>query len=391
MSKEQAVREAFAKQLIEVPPGFYQMPTDERAAVVEQLYERLSTGTTQQQQLAERLRPPEPGRTWERRTKLPAVGFLAVTYGSIGGTETWHRTLLPRLEGVEVLGFVSTWRDGGDVSLLGCPTGRGIEDAKTLAASADVLVEWGVSEIRSILPDPPPRLVSLHHGDVNCEWSKAIVDARLKLPDLWACVNPDVAADLQQRGEPAIWMPNAVTGDVIVRVDKPPGKTVLWLGRFSTEKRPFLALEIAREMPGVSFRLVGEGPQGAALRAVAATVENVEVLPPVPSPWEELSRADVLLNTSDQEGFGLSMAEAMLAGVAVVAGPVGIAADARLAEVVADGDGLGQWVEVIDRTLLRPDHEKMQRARLHVQQNHDVHQIARQWSMLLTELAETRA
>ena len=104
------------------------------------------------------------------------------------------------------------------------------------------------------------------------------------------------------------------------------GRTILWAGRFSPEKRPLDAVgvlrRVARVAPGVRMILLGDGPEREALqrRIDAEGLRGQVELPGYqrdPLPW--FRQADVFLCTSAYEGFGLAMAEAQTHGVPVVA------------------------------------------------------------------------
>ncbi len=106
------------------------------------------------------------------------------------------------------------------------------------------------------------------------------------------------------------------------------GRTVLWAGRFSAEKRPQDALavmaEVIRRVPDAKLLLLGAGDAAneAALRrqidanGLAGHVEMPGFQADM-RPW--YARADVCLCTSAYEGFCLTLAEAMTCGVPCVA------------------------------------------------------------------------
>jgi len=263
------------------------------------------------------------------------VGFLAVAYTQLGGTETWHRTLLPNLHGVDVVGFAVTWLAGGDTNLLGCPVGYGVGAARQLAKSVDVLVEWGVEDVAAALPKTNrPRLISVTHGDEQSEWSRQIIERRLGISDIFVCVHEGVANTLRSQGLRAEYIPNIVRDESLPRRVR-TARRVLWMARYSSEKRPILAIEIAKHLPDVEFKFVGNGPERDNMLQAASGLPNVTIAPPAANTWSELAEADLLLSTTDQEGFGYSMAEAMLAGVPVVGTPCGVASDAALCRQVA--------------------------------------------------------
>lgn len=122
----------------------------------------------------------------------------------------------------------------------------------------------------------------------------------------------------------------------------PDGKTVLWIGRFEREKNPFSAIEVVQGIPGVKLVMLGKGSLEAELKRQA---EGLPIeFPGWQDPADYLSRADVVLCTSPAESFGVSIVEALAAGVPVVAPDVGVAKEAgaiivpreRLAEAVVD-------------------------------------------------------
>ena len=107
-------------------------------------------------------------------------------------------------------------------------------------------------------------------------------------------------------------------------------KTILWIGRFESEKDPFSAIRVLKEVraKGIDAKLVmlGAGSLEASLRLLAKTLP-IE-LPGWQDPLSYLRIADVVLCTSRHESWGASIVEALAAGVSVVAPDVGIAKEA---------------------------------------------------------------
>jgi glycosyltransferase involved in cell wall biosynthesis len=111
--------------------------------------------------------------------------------------------------------------------------------------------------------------------------------------------------------------------------------TIGFVGRLAEEKGVDLLLRAMRDLPGAAAVLVGDGPDRAALERLAGELGLRDRV--VFIGWSDdvrrlLPTFDVLVQPSRREGFGISIVEAMLAEVPVVATDAG-----GMAEVVADG------------------------------------------------------
>lgn len=107
-------------------------------------------------------------------------------------------------------------------------------------------------------------------------------------------------------------------------------KTILWVGRFESEKNPLYAISVLKEIlqKGIDARLVilGSGSLEALLKEKA---KNLPVeFPGWQDPKPYLAQADVVLSTSVHESYGASIIEALAAAVPVVAPDIGIAKEA---------------------------------------------------------------
>ena len=107
-----------------------------------------------------------------------------------------------------------------------------------------------------------------------------------------------------------------------------PAFVVVWLGRFTRVKRPDLVLEVAKLLPEVVFVMAGDGELLDEVRSTAPL--NLKIVG-VQSAAEMWGIADLGLLTSDSEGMPLSVIEAQICGVPVVATDVG-----SVSEIVED-------------------------------------------------------
>ena len=121
---------------------------------------------------------------------------------------------------------------------------------------------------------------------------------------------------------------------------------IVYTGALIPDKGIYTILEIARRLPGAHFRLIGGSSDAAAharlLRRIAelGLEPRVQTIGPIPNREVimGLAESDVFLFPSQLkfEGFPVSVAEAMAAGLPVVASPVG-----ALPEMVDVPDGGG--------------------------------------------------
>jgi glycosyltransferase involved in cell wall biosynthesis len=127
------------------------------------------------------------------------------------------------------------------------------------------------------------------------------------------------------------------------------GSRILTVGSLKEQKNHALLIRafarLARERPA-RLMILGEGELRPALEALAEA-EGVgdRVLMPgfAADPWPYYASADLFVLSSDYEGFGLVLVEAMRSGLKVVstdceAGPREILADGRYGRLVPCGD-----------------------------------------------------
>ena len=263
------------------------------------------------------------------------VGFLAVDFMRIGGTETFHGTLIPRLE--SVIGFAVQNTIFGDTSTLGVPAYHGRDAIRSLCNESDVIVSWLVNPREYGFTG---KLIMVHHGSPMDEWQSR----SCLVGDEIVCVSKATADHLRAKTtKPIHYIPNAVDPARIVarnQIDLPPKKLCVWLHRFAPDKRPELAIQIADHLPDDWHMVLAGG--GMALNGS----ERVTILGPQ-HPGDLLTQASCFLSTSKFDGFGLSVAEAIAAGVPVVSSPAGIATEPGLATIVPHDSEPEVWAKAI--------------------------------------------
>ena len=95
-------------------------------------------------------------------------------------------------------------------------------------------------------------------------------------------------------------------------------KRLIFIGRLSDEKRPELALEIAR-LTNLNLIIIGDGLMKEKLEN-RADIESIEVtfLGWIENPWSKIQSGDLLIVTSSFEGDGLVVIEAMQKGIPIL-------------------------------------------------------------------------
>lgn len=96
-------------------------------------------------------------------------------------------------------------------------------------------------------------------------------------------------------------------------------KVLLMVTRLSKEKNINLAIEVVKKIPDAGLVIVGDGPEKFEAPKNVIFVGWQEDLTPY------YKTADIFLQTSGYEGYGLSLVEAGLSGLQVISTPVGVA------------------------------------------------------------------
>lgn len=191
----------------------------------------------------------------------------------------------------------------------------------------------------------------LLHGYFSPAKTRAVIEierALARVSDRLVAVGPQVRDDLVQVGiggdeqfaiiSPGLEMPTPKSREDARRefgLDQ-TSPVVAFVGRLTAIKRPdrFIEIveEVTRQRPDAQFIVAGEGDESDLVRAAA------ERLPITMLGWRSdienvLAASDAVLLTSDNEGTPLSLIQAAMAGLPVVASSVG-----SVPAVVVDGE-----------------------------------------------------
>jgi glycosyltransferase involved in cell wall biosynthesis len=186
------------------------------------------------------------------------------------------------------------------------------------------------------------------------------------------CVSREVAASVTANGLPrrrVHVIPNGVDSALLRRLaaeDVPPlERTIVGVGRLSFEKGFDVLVRAHAQVraAGVDHRLelIGDGPERDALEMLArdlGVADSVAFTGFLENPFPRVARAEAFVLPSRLEGFPLSLLEALVLGVPVIAARTSQSAQELLGDDVGElvaGESVSALAEALQRHLEHPD------------------------------------
>ena len=182
---------------------------------------------------------------------------------------------------------------------------------------------------------------------------------------------------------------------------KPLHKTarnvILWAGRSGPLKKPYLFLDLARQMPELSFTMICQRNVGDMnydrIVKEAGKVDNLQFIRRVS--YHEIEnyfeRARVFVSTSDAEGFPNTFIQACKCATPMLS--LNVNPDGFLDKYNCGSCANGDWELFVDmlKKLLNPETaEKLgNNARMYVEEYHDITKIVEQYKSCFTQIIQS--
>lgn len=290
----------------------------------------------------------------------------------LGGTESWHQLLIGGLVGapeISVVGVAVLDAPNPDAMALPCPVQYGAEALRSLAASVDVLILWGMAHPENYGVELPQQVIAVVHGDANHEWTRSVNAGAAPSIDLFVAVAQSATNAIPAQSRRVV-IDNGIAPEFFDRAlsaRRGGPMTLGFMARLSPEKRPLEFLDLAAEV-GAACRIRALMIGGGQMRGeVLSKAEELGIdleLTQTHSPSEtaqQLSRCDIFVSLSDCEGDGLARKQALAKGVPVATTPTGSALEWPHLVELMPFVGSPDWLEFGRSAVLRAMEHELER------------------------------
>jgi glycosyltransferase involved in cell wall biosynthesis len=187
-------------------------------------------------------------------------------------------------------------------------------------------------------------------------------------------------------------------GHLIPPLQQSAKNTILWAGRSSSYKKPYLFLDLARALPNEHFTMVCQkAPYDKnydRLVQMAGQIKNLNFLPTVD--FEKIDgyfqKAKVLVNTSDFEGFPNTFIQAGICATPILS--LNVNPDGFLDKYNCGLSCGGDWQKFVDGLHFLLTEKRYiqfgQNTRKYVEENHDIAKNVEQYKKLFARLMENQ-
>lgn len=193
-------------------------------------------------------------------------------------------------------------------------------------------------------------------------------------------VSEAVAADVRRNtfglGGRIVTIYNAIPAPAALQMPNGRGRRIIWVGRFDAPKNPGLVIEAFALLPpgqGWSLEMIGGGSMQDQLEAQARSSglhDAIRFSGFCTDVYARMANADILVLSSDREGLGNVLIEALQAGLSIVSTDCGdgvreVLQNGRYGTIVPRGDpaAMADAIEQVSAQLRIPAEQRAAAAR----------------------------
>ncbi len=273
---------------------------------------------------------------------------------------------------------------------------------------SDVLLQRGASELTGLavsagrLAGVPSVFMLASDLDLDCgreilphPQDHALFRESVRRVDRLVAQTQDQARRIwRQLGRNAVVLPSLRSSETVPPESK-RGDAIIWGGNIRPVKRPEWLIELAHRFPDRRFLVYGGASPGAERYAATVTetfskVPNLEYLGSVaPSELPGIyAQGQILLSTSEAEGFPNTFLEAWAGGLSVLAtvDPDGLIQNEGLGRCATGLDALETCLAELLRESEKDRRARRERARSYLSKHHDNTRIIKKWLEVLDSL-----
>ena len=291
------------------------------------------------------------------------VSLIISNWGTYGGTATYHRSLVQALTDIGHSVHVCTPYPNEKWAIPQLPFP--IHSREACIPYIQRSSTWIVWATRKKLPillkrkRSRPTIVVMSHGDGTSQYAINNLKEEAPYADKIVTVSPQGmdTVPMTYRGLVSTIVPHVDLGRLMPSVSpdeirktygiSPENKVLLFLGRIAHGKRINTVLDIAKKLPSNWKVMIVGGVIDPIDPKQLIGQDNIILAGPTLEPGNFLQVADCFISPSLSEGFGLSVIEAVISGVPLVAHAVGVLKSINVGTLLPFDASIDNFVEAI--------------------------------------------
>lgn len=328
----------------------------------------------------------------------------------LGGAERWMLGVAANLDraridyaGMAIVGHVTLPNDPAAEAEARClgPFFLGKSAVADLCRSCDVLVAWGLPELRAVPSTFPGRVVVVSHG--QCDWTRTILKGCNHRATHRVAVSEGAVSGFPARSAVTVIRNGIDRGHCQRTVGRFAARkswglidgeiAIGFVGRMAAEKNPqAVASAVAELGPGYRAVIVGDGYQrDRLLRECRSICPDLIYVGAVETVGDVYDALDCCVLATPNEGMSLGLCEAWWCGCPTVATPVGAVPELEklhgpLTVRVSSKDDRIELAGAVLRAISPANFPILERAHRAVDSEYTVERMGERWTDYLRDL-----